>query len=607
MIGSTSPSTAAPRYRVPGVYYEPQPRTPAPPAVRTDVAGFIGFEPRLRETPAGSRLIGVPAPTAHDFNVLVGGFQLVVGGVRGQVPAGPLTLSSGPGEGPIPDGQSMTYAVAAAQDGTAFALVTAAGPLAGPHAFAPPDDAAVAAAVAAALGAARPWVRVGDVHLRREGNVVWQTTHPALSLTRCDDWADFLLAFGTPAEDGTLLAAAVRAFFANGGDRCYVATVRRPLFGDENELRAARRDMVGARGAGEAAATGLERLLLVDEVSFIDVPDLYARHVEVTQPSIDLPPAAAEACFLPCAELHGAPGRVRAVGRVQAFGPLFPNPDDVFETQRDMLLRCVDERWRMFLLFAPPLTLDGGAFRPPSPDDADDWRKRFAGVASPEGMSCAALYYPWVLAQDQVDAPVRELPPTMFVAGVMARRDRERGPYVAPANETLTGVVGLTWPVSDDDNGRLYQPDPAGPAATPLPAVNVLRPFPGLGVQVWGARTLSTDLWLQFVAVRRGLSVIERRAKLALDAVAFEPNTPVLWLQVVRLLVGILEAAFDAGALRGDVPAEAFYVRCDESLNPPEQVADGRLLCEVGVALAASAEFVVFRVGRQEGVVEVVG
>ena len=32
----------------------------------------------------------------------------------------------------------------------------------------------------------------------------------------------------------------------------------------------------------------------------------------------------------------------------------------------------------------------------------------------------------------------------------------------------------------------------------------------------------------------------------------------------------------------------------------------GRLTCEVGVALAAPAEFIVFRVGRREGVVEVV-
>jgi hypothetical protein len=603
MIGSTSASAAPARYRVPGVYYEPQPRAPAAPRVRTDVAGFIGLEPRLRATPGGSRLTGAP-PVGHDFNVQVSDFQLQVGAVRGPVPAGPLTLSKDAAVIPVADGQAITFAVAAARGGTPFKLVTVAGPVVGLHVFAPPDDDTVAAAVAATPGAARPWVRVADVTIRREGDAIFQTTHSALPLTRCDDWNDFLLAFGTPAEDGTLLADAVRAYFTNGGDRCYVATVRRPLFVDAGELELARQDMVGVAGSSEAAATGLERLLLVDEVSFIDVPDLYARQVEVTGRAIDLPPPAAQACFVPCADIRGAPGKVAATAQVQALDPLFQNPDDVFATQRDMLRRCVSERWRVFLLFTPPLTLDGDVYRPPSPDEAGAWRDRFLNLAPPEGMSCAALYYPWVLAQDQVDAPVLQLPPTPFVAGVFARRDLARGPYVAPANETLIGVVGLTWPLTDDDNGRLYQPDPG--AAGPVPGVNVLRTFPGLGIQVWGARTLSTDLWLQFVSVRRGLSAIERRARVALDAVVFEPNTPVLWLQVVRQLVGVLQPVFDAGALRGATPAQAFYVRCDAGLNPPEQVADGRLLCEVGVALAASAEFLVFRVGRQQGVVKVV-
>lgn len=62
---------------------------------------------------------------------------------------------------------------------------------------------------------------------------------------------------------------------------------------------------------------------------------------------------------------------------------------------------------------------------------------------------------------------------------------------------------------------------------------------------------------------------------------------------------------FDAGGLRGTRPDEAFYIRCDATTNPPEEVALGRLLCEVGVAIAAPAEFVVFRVGRREGVIEV--
>jgi len=138
-----------------------------------------------------------------------------------------------------------------------------------------------------------------------------------------------------------------------------------------------------------------------------------------------------------------------------------------------------------------------------------------------------------------------------------------------------------------------------------VPAVNVLRPFPGYGIQVWGARTLSTETWLRFLAVRRTLTAIELRMKAALDLLVFEPNTPMLWLRITHIAFGVLMPLFESGALRGERPEEAFYVRCDDSVNPPESVALGRLYVEVGVAVAAPAEFLVFRVGRREGVTEV--
>src|ERR1035441_7779701 len=67
----------------------------------------------------------------------------------------------------------------------------------------------------------------------------------------------------------------------------------------------------------------------------------------------------------------------------------------------------------------------------------------------------------------------------------------------------------------------------------------------------------------------------------------------------------VLVPVFNAGALRGDTAEQAYYVRCDGSNNPPETIAVGQVLCEVGVAVAAPAEFIVFRVGRREAVVEV--
>ena len=196
-------------------------------------------------------------------------------------------------------------------------------------------------------------------------------------------------------------------------------------------------------------------------------------------------------------------------------------------------------------------------------------------------------------------SPCPEQPPTPFAAGVIARRDVARGPHVAPANETLRGVVALALdaPLGDATHGALAEP-PVN--------VNVVRAFSGYGVQAWGARTLSDDTWLRYVPVRRGLSAVQRRVVAALREVVFEPHTPMLWLRVSQSVLGVLLPMYDAGALRGAAPEEAFYVRCDGALNPPESVEQGRLLVEVGVAIAAPAEFIVFRVGRREGVVEVV-
>ena len=123
---------------------------------------------------------------------------------------------------------------------------------------------------------------------------------------------------------------------------------------------------------------------------------------------------------------------------------------------------------------------------------------------------------------------------------------------------------------------------------------------------MWGARTLSTEATLRFLAVRRTLTAIELRMKTALDALVFEPNSPSLWLQITQIAYGVLFPIFESGALRGERPDEAFFIRCDDSVNPPESITEGRLVVEVGVAIAAPMEFIVFRLGRREGVVEVV-
>jgi hypothetical protein len=631
---------------VPGVYFEPRPRAPETVAVRTDVTGFIGFEPRVRDGTTPSTLVGNP-PAGHAFRVDVAAFQLVVGEVRGTVPATrDVVLSSHPGTIPMVSGESITYALAVAERQRAFTLVPVAGAVAPAGAVVRPTDAAIEARVAAALTEPRPWIRIADVTVRRDGTAVWPTVHPplatvwppvehpvpsavrqrihpALSITRCDDWPDYLMAFGAPEEDGTLLGPAVRAYFANGGRRCWIATVRRPRFEDAEELARVLDDMVGLMGSSEREATGLERLLMVPEVTIVDAPDLYARRIDRTPRTVVLPPRDREACFIPCTDI--LEGEIQtATSHIPAWQPIFtstpvydPGPPEalsqVFETQRRLVARTVPERWRAMVLLSVPLMPDVATGRHglPTGRDGAAWIGQFdrlvkeAGFAETDEMACGALYWPWALYQEQVGAPVLEMPPSAYAAGIVARRDLARGPQISPANETLKQVVGLGAALDDAVHGRLYVPDPDDDGLE-VPSVNVLRAFPGYGIQLWGARTLSTDTWLRYIAVRRTLTAIELRMKAALDLLVFEPNTPTLWLQITQTAFSVLMPLFESGALRGERPEEAFYVRCDGTVNPPEAIAAGQLLVEVGVAVAAPAEFIVFRVGRREGVVEVV-
>jgi hypothetical protein len=422
-----------------------------------------------------------------------------------------------------------------------------------------------------------------------------------------------------------VLGRAVRAFFANGGSRCYVNTVRRPAFDDPIAIVAAGAEMVGVQGSGEFAATGLERLMLVEEVSFVDAPDLHARFTTPQTRVIQLPLLVQAPRFRPCPATLAPPVVQQASGVEDLGPPLFPadltSPDpwsDPFlGLQLQMVARCMAEPWRVELLLSPPLTLDGDNYLTPDASAAGAWRgifdsqlksgllgSSYPGTAS-YWAACVALYFPWLVIQEVVGDPTYDLPPASLAAGVIARRDIARGPAIAPANETLDTVVGVARPIDDAIDAALYSPDPDA-NGNAVPAVNVIRPFPGYGIQVWGARTLSTDPWMQFLNVRRAMSAIERRCKAALDVLVFEPNTPFLWAQITQSVVGVLMAMFNSGGLRGAQPSDAFYVRCDTSVNTPDTIAEGQVICEVGVAVAAPAEFIVFRLGRKEGVVQVV-
>src|SRR5262249_10122954 len=290
-----------------------------------------------------------------------------------------------------------------------------------------PSDADVALALG--LAPKDRWARLSDVTVRRElaAGVVTPRPPGRASLTPRADFPGHVPTLRPPLAPRPRPAPAVRAFFANGGRRCWVATLRRPDFTDGKELSKVREEMVGTSGASELEATGLETLLLLPEVTVVDAPDLYALRVDRTTRSLPLPPSEREACFRPCDEI---PPKGTAVSndRNPATTPIFESSplydgtvtNQVFEKQKEHLARCVEERWRILLLLSVPRMPDGGSgpYVPPTSNDAAGWLGQFDrlvkvdGFAVTEDVSCAALYWPWVLTQDQVGAPVLELPPS---------------------------------------------------------------------------------------------------------------------------------------------------------------------------------------------------
>jgi len=125
--------------------------------------------------------------------------------------------------------------------------------------------------------------------------------------------------------------------------------------------------------------------------------------------------------------------------------------------------------------------------------------------------------------------------------------------------------------------------------------------MPGVGTRIWGARTLSTRTQWRYVNVRRLLLFIEESIQEGTQFAVFEPNNEGLWATLNRDVTGFLTRVWQDGALFGSIPDEAFRVRIDRELNPPDTVALGQLYIEVKVAPTTPAEFIIFRIISQPG------
>lgn len=226
---------------------------------------------------------------------------------------------------------------------------------------------------------------------------------------------------------------------------------------------------------------------------------------------------------------------------------------------------------------------------PPEPSGGALTISDFANLASDERqLRGAVVYHPRLRVSDPLGGilrPLRDVPPSGHVAGVISRLDRERGAHHTPANAPVYEVVDIDAGFDEGAQGRLN-----------ARGVNLLRCTPGRGIQIWGGRTLYREESGIFVAHRRLVHRLVRAIRRVAEPLVFHTNGPELWLTFVRTITTVLLEAYRAGGLRGARPEEAFRVRCDERTNPPEEVERGRLLCEIDIAPAVPMEFITLRI-----------
>lgn len=230
-------------------------------------------------------------------------------------------------------------------------------------------------------------------------------------------------------------------------------------------------------------------------------------------------------------------------------------------------------------------------------EQAERFQDRFAILDIPRQLDCmkarewaiklmspfAAAYYSYIDVTDPLDfsgVGTIRIPPSGAICGCIAATDGEKGIYHAPANCILEGAVGISNKTTTGEQEILYTSN-----------INLLKYFPGKGVKIWGAKTLSCDKDWEYINVRRTFSRVCSALKKGTQWAVYETNDKNLRKRLVRQVSGFLLDLWRDGYFSGSTPEQGFYVRCDEELNPPENIDLGILTFEVGIAIVHPTEF----------------
>jgi uncharacterized protein len=471
---------------------------------------------------------------------------------------------------------------------------------------------------------------------------------PVNTAMRISNWTQFSKIYGDPEQpdngpfmEGAYLAHSVYGFFMNGGSTCWIVRVgdesggARPRVAlpaaTDKGVEAFRAEALGTADDevkvelsqepsasdkdGDATfklvvTSGSEReefdglTLKKGRTNIATKVNASSKLVKITDQSESLPegqrspatgtytlskPAPKPEAIKPT-HFEGDVAKRRGMGSLAAVDEvtmvcmpdlmtLAGNGDDVAlrDLQGKMIAHCENAGDRMAIIDAPPDLL---------PQEILEWRMNTAGYDS----KMAALYYPWIEVMDPLTNRPMMIPPSGHVAGVWCRTDGTRGVHKAPANEVVMGANGLGFQITQAEQGGLNKV-----------GINCIRAFPGRGIRIWGARTLSSDPEWRYINVRRLFNFIAESIMEGTQWSVFEPNDERLWQQLSISAGNFLRRVWSDGALFGTEPSQAYYVKCDAETNPPEVVEAGQVVCEVGIAPVKPAEFVIFRLSQFTG------
>ncbi len=365
----------------------------------------------------------------------------------------------------------------------------------------------------------------------------------------------------------TPLWYAVNLYFQNGGGRCYIVSV----------------DSHDAAPAADRYLAGLTALEAEDEPTIIVMPGAIA----LAQADFN---TVAQAALAHCKKL----GDRFAIldlkgGDVAAFRNGLGTDNLLFGAAyhpylRTSLVHAYDETAVMIDAAAAPAPANPPPAGTPPPVVPLPPPSALASLKT----SNTSMYND--IKKQLADQRV-ELPPSAAMAGIYARVDRDRGVWKAPANVSLSSVIGPTVQITSDQQ-ELLNVD-----ATSGKSINAIRAFTGRGTMVWGARTLAgNDNEWRYINVRRLFIMIEESAKKSTAFAVFEANDASTWLKVKGMLESFLYGLWEQGALQGSKPEAAYYVNVGLGKTMTAQdVLEGRLIVEIGIAAVRPAEFIVMR------------